>query len=114
MKAEEWEVYDLNPGPPGLAAAILLATPPYSKLLPLMEKGERVDYSKFPETARAGSNGQNEKSFLASPSDMEYGSAEFLLISIPQRQTGNHLNIQHKKTVKSVMAHLCSRIQFNH
>lgn len=74
-----------------------------------MGKGEEAVYSKFPETARAGSNRQNAKSFLASPSDTECGSAEFLLISTPQRQTGNHLNIQNKKMVKSVMAHLCGR-----
>lgn len=78
-----------------------------------MEKGERVDTAGF-QTQQGLEATDRMKSFLASPSDTECGSAEFLLISIPQRQTGNHLNIQNKKTVKSVMAHLYGRIQLNH
>lgn len=62
----------------------------------------------------AGGKRQNEESILVNPSDNECRSAEFLPHSILQWQTGNDLNIQNKKTIKSVMTHLCGGILFSH
>lgn len=98
----------------GLAAAILLDLPSYNKIQALNEKRKDGWHTKSPETAGAGSNRQNEESFLASPSDTDCRNAELLPPPILQWQTGNHLNIQNKKTIKSIMAHLCDGILFTH
>lgn len=103
-----------EPGLSGLAIGTCIAMSSYHKIHALNRKRGDRWHGKFPETAGAGGKRQNEESILVNPSDNECRSAEFLPHSILQWQTGNDLNIQNKKTIKSVMTHLCGGILFSH